>query len=388
MRIESVSAEACRLPPAVPWEDATNKVQGLELIVVELRTDTGLTGTGISYTVDVGGTAIRALIEDYLANLVIGADPLDYERIWQRLWRQSRRLGLGVNKLAMAAIDIAIWDLIGKHYRQPLYRLLGGARDRVEAYISEINLAAGDTVDDLLRRIDDYRARGYRTVKIRIGRDDMEEDIERIRRVQERLAGGGRLLVDLNQKWSAAEARERGGCLDPLGLGWIEEPIDWQDVAGHRALRQAIRTPVALGESLRSRQQFLEYLQAEAVDVVQPDVAFVGGITEWIKIAHLASAFGKTVAPHFMMELSLHLLCGIDNGFMLEDVVGGSLTELGLLAEPIRVEAGVGTPPDRPGHGMVFDIAAVRAHALTSRGSPPELPGRQQVIKGVAGARR
>ena len=364
MRIESVTVEACRLPPSVPWEDATNKVQGLELIFVELRTDTGLAGTGITYTVDVGGTAIRALVEDYLAQLVVGMDPLDYERIWQKLHRQSRRLGLGVNSMAIAAIDIAVWDLIGKHYGQPLYRLLGGARERIETYISEINLSAGDTVADLLARVDDYRARGYRTVKMKIGRDDLEEDIERIRRVQEQLPKGGRLLVDLNQKWEATEARANAARLDGLGLGWIEEPMLCHDIAGHHALRQAVRTPIALGESLYSRQQFLAYLQAEAVDVVQADVCFVGGITEWLKVAHLAQAYGKPVAPHFMMELSLHLLCGVQNGYMLEDVVGGSLSELGLLAEPIRVERGIGTPSPRPGHGIVLDWDAVRAHRL------------------------
>jgi L-alanine-DL-glutamate epimerase-like enolase superfamily enzyme len=220
-------------------------------------------------------------------------------------------------------------------------------------------------VDDLLRRVDDYRARGYRSVKIKIGRADLEEDIERIRRVQERLGSEGRLFVDLNQKWTATEARANGARLDGLGLGWIEEPLPWHDIPAHRALRQAIRTPVALGESLHGKQQFLDYLRAEAVDVVQADVAFVGGITEWLKIAHLADAFGKPVAPHFLMELSLHLLCGVPNGFMLEDVVGGSLTELGLLAEPIVVREGVGTPPARPGHGMVFEWAAFRAHRLT-----------------------
>lgn len=365
MRIESISVESCRLPPSSPWEDATNKVDGLEWIFVELRTDTGLVGTGISYTVDVGGTSIQALIEDYLGNLVIGRNPLEYEAIWQTLYRQSRRLGLGVNSMAMAAIDVAVWDLMGKAYGQPLWRLVGGARPRIASYISEINMAAGDTVGDLLRRVDDYIAQGYRTVKMKIGHEDIEEDIERIRRVQEKLGRGGKLLVDLNQKWSAAEARSKGARLDGLGLGWIEEPILCNDIAGHRALRQSIRTPIALGESLYSKQQFLQYLQAEAVDIVQADVAFVGGITEWLKVAHLADTFGKPVAPHFLMELSLQLLCGVPNGLMLENVIGGSLTELGLLAEPIRVEGAIGTPPDRPGHGIVLDMDAIRAHRLT-----------------------
>jgi L-alanine-DL-glutamate epimerase-like enolase superfamily enzyme len=375
MKIDSVAVHACRLPPTSPWEDATNKVDGLELIFVEIRTDTGLSGLGLSYTVDIGGTAIKALVEDYLTNLVIGLNPLDYERIWSRLNRQSRRLGLGVNSMAIAAIDIAIWDIIGKHYGQPLHRLLGGARDTVPAYISEINLSAADTVGDLVRRVDDYVARGYRAVKIKIGKEHLEDDIERIVRAQERLGRGGKVMVDLNQKWGAAEALTKASRLDHLDLGWIEEPMLYSDIHGHAALKRAIRTPIALGESLYSRQQFLEYLRADAVDIVQADIAFVGGITEWHKIAHLAHAFGRVMAPHFMAEISLPLLCGVQNAFMLEDVVGGGLHELGLVSSQLAIQNGVATPSAAPGHGIVPDWAAIKAHELR-----PE-----QVRQGFAG---
>ena len=366
MKIESVTAHACRLPPASPWEDATNKVAGLELIIVELKTDTGLVGTGLSYTVDIGGTVIKALIDDYLAALVTGMDPLNYERLWLKMNRQSRRLGLGVNSMAIAAIDIAVWDLIGKHYGQPLYRLLGGTRDSIPAYISEINLSSTDRIDDLVHRAKDYHAQGYHAVKIKIGKDDFEEDIERIIRVQEVFGRNKRVLVDLNQKWTAAEAIQKGARLDALHLGWIEEPLLYQDIQGHAALKRAIKTPLALGESLYSREQILAYLQADAVDFIQADVAFVGGITEWKKIAHMGQAFGRLMAPHFMMELSLHLLCGIPNGFMLENVIGGSLTELGLLAKPITIKDGIGSPSQAPGHGIEFNWEAIRQHALTS----------------------
>lgn len=366
LRITAVHASVYRLPPSVPWEDATNKVQGLEFIIVDLHTDAGITGTGISYSVDIGGTVIKGLIDDYLANLVVGMDPLNYEEIWNKLNRQSRRLGLGVNSMALAAIDIAVWDVMGKFYQQPLYKLLGGARPSIPAYISEINLSSTDKVEDLLARVDDYLARGYRTVKIKIGREHIEEDIERIVRVQEKLGSGGRVLVDLNQKWSAAEAIQQATKLDGLNLGWIEEPIHYQDIQGHQSLRRAVKTPIALGESLYSKQQFLEYLKADAVDIVQADVVFVGGITEWLKIAHMSHAFGRIVAPHYMMELSVHLLCGVQNSFMLEDVTGGSFTELGLLEQPIHVVNGVGTPPARPGHGIVFNRDALRQHETSS----------------------
>jgi L-alanine-DL-glutamate epimerase-like enolase superfamily enzyme len=366
VKIEQVITNAYRVPPSVPWEDATNRVQALEFIVVEIHTDTGLVGTGLSYTVDIGGTVIKTLIEDYLASLVVGMDPLNYEQIWNKLHRQSRRLGMGVNSMAIAAIDIAIWDLMGKHYGQPLYKLLGGARDRISAYISEINLSSSDTVEDLLSRVDHYIEQGYRTVKIKIGKEDIQEDIERIVKVQERLGKTGKILVDLNQKWSASEALTNCAKLDGLNLGWIEEPILYHDIQGHRQLKRSIKTPIALGESMYSKYQFLEYLKMDAVDIVQADVAFVGGITEWHKIAHLANTFGKPVAPHFMMELSLHLLCGVQNSYMLENVVGGSLTELGLLEVPIIVSEGVGIPSDVPGHGIIFNKKALRAYLIDS----------------------
>jgi L-alanine-DL-glutamate epimerase-like enolase superfamily enzyme len=364
MKIISVKTNAYRIPPSVPWEDATNKVKALELIVVELKTDSGLVGTGISYTVDIGGTAIKTLIEDYLANLVIGMDPLAYEAIWQKLHRQSRRLGLGVNSMAIAAIDIAVWDLMGKHYKQPLYQLLGGAKTHIRSYISEINLSDHDTVQQLMDRVDQYKAQGYQTVKIKIGKEHIEEDIERIRKAKERLGPHGNILVDLNQKWNVAEALSKASMLDALHLGWIEEPLLYHDIQGHQLLKNAIRTPIALGESLYSKYQFLDYLKANAVDIVQADVAFVGGITEWHKIAHLSNAYGKQVAPHFMMELSIHLLCGVTNGFMLENVVGGSLTELGILEIPITVNNGIGIPSDRPGHGIVLDQAVLAAYEI------------------------
>jgi len=255
--------------------------------------------------------------------------------------------------------------LIGKHYGQPLYRLLGGTRDSIPAYISEINLSATDRIDDLVHRAKDYHAQGYHAVKIKIGKDDFEEDIERIIRVQEVFGSNKRVLVDLNQKWTAAEAIQKGARLDALHLGWIEEPLLYQDIQGHAALKRAIKTPLALGESLYSREQVLAYLQADAVDFIQADVAFVGGITEWQKIAHMGQAFGRVMAPHFMMELSLHLLCGIQNGFMLENVIGGSLTELGLLAKPIIIKDGIGSPSQAPGHGIEFNWDAIRHHALT-----------------------
>ncbi|MGF0538514.1 mandelate racemase/muconate lactonizing enzyme family protein [Agrobacterium sp. ES01] len=366
MRIDNITSSVHRLPPASPWEDATNKVDALEFVVVEITTDTGLKGTGFTYSVDIGGTAIHTLIEDYLSTLAIGEDPLSYEKLWSKLSNQSRRLGLGVNSMAIAAIDVAVWDIIGKHKNEPLHRLIGGARDSIPAYISEINLSENDRVEDLLARARDYLSRHYRAIKIKIGKPDFEADIERIAKLKEMLPSDVHLMVDLNQRWSASQAIQAASRLERFHLDWIEEPLIYHDVQGHADLKRSTKIPIALGESLYSKYQFLNYLRAGAVDIVQADVAFVGGVTEWLKIAHLAGTFGKPIAPHYMMELSLPLLCGVPNGFMLEDVVGGSLTELGLIENPIETSNGIGTPLDVPGHGIVFNRSALDACRTSS----------------------
>lgn len=352
----------CRVPPDPPWEDATNRVNAIEFVIVHVETDTGIVGAGLTYSVDVGGSAIKSLVDDYLANMVIGRDPLNTEANWVHMQRQLRRLGVGANAMAIAAIDIALWDIKGKYLGQPLYRLLGGARPMIPAYASGIDL--GDTLDELLQRVDRFLSRGYRIVKIKIGKDTIAEDIERIRSVKEQIGGPGRLMVDANQKWSTAEAIRHCSVLEDLDLEWIEEPLVFYDVDGHAQLKRNTRTPIALGESLHGKAQFLNFLRRDAVDIVQADVAFVGGITEWIKIAHLAEAFNRPIAPHFMMELSIHLLCGVPNGYLLEDVEGGGLSDLGLLEQQIRVTNGMAVPAERPGHGIIFDGDALKRYEV------------------------
>jgi len=364
MKIVHAKAEAYRIAPSVPWEDATHKVSGIEWIVVIVTADNGCKGTGISYTVGIGGTAIHRLLEDYVLPMLVGKDPRDTEAVWTHLFQQLHRCGSGVTSLALAAVDIAIWDLLGVYYRQPLYKLLGGARSRVQTYASGIDFHLD--LPALLDRIDEYISEGYQHVKIKIGKHCPEEDWERVVKVKEKLGPGRRLYVDANQKWDAAEAIQRCRHLDRFDLGWLEEPAFSDDVDGHCRLRQSMTTPLAIGESLYNKYQFLEFLKRDAVDIVQADVARVGGITEWMKIAHLADAWRKPVAPHFLMELSVHLLCSVPNGFILENVKGGSLSDMGVLLQPITVVDGYCTPSDEPGHGIRLDFDKLQPYKIDS----------------------
>lgn len=363
-RIESISVDTIRLPPASPWEDATNRVNALEFVITTVNCDNGIVGTGFTYSVDVGGTAIAALIKDYLVPLVIGQSALNPERLWQLMERQTRRLGLGLNRLAIAAIDIAIWDIVGKTTDQPLQQLLGGARDSIPAYISEINLSADDSLTAFAERLITYRDSGYRAIKIKVGHDDVDFDQERIELARRLVGPSVSLMFDLNQKWTMLNARPRISKLAEVNPLWVEEPLAWHDIRGHSELRQSTAVPIALGESLFCKEQFRDFLIAEAVDIVQADVAFVGGITEWLKIAHLAESFGKPIAPHYLMELSLPLLCGVQNGLMLENVVGGSFAELQIGHAPITIRDGIAIPSQLPGHGVTFDYDSLTRNSV------------------------
>jgi L-alanine-DL-glutamate epimerase-like enolase superfamily enzyme len=362
MKITSIETGLYRVPLAEPLVDSTIRLTEWELVISRIRTDNGVAGTGWSYTLGTGGRAIRALIEDTLAPFVLGQDPFHTERINERLWWAISRMGTGLASFAIAPLDIALWDVVGKAVGRPLWELLGGCRERVQVYGSGINFHLD--IDALLKQIQGFLDRGYRAVKMKVGKPDPEEDVDRVRAVRRLIGPRVALMVDANLAWTAAEAVKRATMLQPLNLYWLEEPLPPQDIGGHARLRAAVPIPIAVGESLYTKHEFAEYLRSGAVDIIQADVCRVGGISEWIKIAHLAHAWDIQMAPHVVYELSVSLLCAVQNGLIAEMVSGGSVSELGLLVEPIRPEDGWGVPPKRPGHGVVFDEQALARYAV------------------------
>ncbi len=366
MRISGIDTRLYRIPPAVQIEDSIQRISQWEFVVSTVTTDAGINGTGFAYTLGIGGTALRELVDTYLTPLVLGSDPRDVERIWTRCWWELHALGsAGMSRFALAAIDIALWDILAKHAGVPLYRLLGGSRDRIPAYGSGINMHLDG--EPLLDQMRGFLARGYGAVKMKVGRDNPEEDVERVGSVRRLIGPSVRLMLDANQKWTSGEAIRRAALLRSFDPFWLEEPILADDRVGHVHVREATGVPIAIGETLYTRYEFADYMRAGAVDIVQADITRVGGFTEWMKIARLAEGFNLPVAPHFMMELSVHALCGVPNGLILEDLQGGSLTDLGILAEPIRVVNGEISPPARPGHGILFDPAALRRYEVTGK---------------------
>ena len=363
MKVTDVDVRLHRVPLDEPWGDSTHRISHIELILCALQTDGSHTGIGYTYTVGSGGAAVVALIRAYLAPIVLGEDPSYVERLWHRLWEETHDAGArGIGGLAMGAIDVALWDLAGKSAGEPLYKLLGGAREEIVAYGSGVNLNLDQ--DGLLAQVEGWLAQGYEAVKIKVGKEDPGEDVERVEAVRRLIGPGRRLMLDANQAWTASEAVTRIRMLEPFSPYWIEEPLISDDVLGHARVRQAVSTAIAVGENIHSRFEAAMYVQLGAVDIMQADVARIGGITEWLKVAHMADAFNLKVAPHFLLELSGSLLCAVPNALILEDVEGGSLTELGVLEEGRPVADGRWSPSDRPGHGIIFSKSALDASVV------------------------
>ncbi len=363
MRIESVETILASLPlPGPAWGDTIHHVTHIEILLADVRTDTGLVGTGFSYTSGVGGTSLQALLDKDLAPLVVGEE-VSPRGLWHRCWHHVHDMGGGgVSTTALAALDIALWDLVAKDVNQPLVTVLGQCRERILAYASGINL--NKPLDALVEQAKGWQANGFKAFKIKVGKPDIAEDVERLTKVRE-VVGGLPLMVDANQGWDIGHAARAIDAYAPQGPYWVEEPLLSDDVEGHARLRQLVRTPIAIGENVYTIQQFNHFLARGACDFVQADVVRVGGITPYFDVAALARAWNVPLAPHFMMEITGQVLCAVPNGHILESIDGGSLTDLKALEEPVLIRDGYFTPQvDKAGHGMAFDRDYLKAHAV------------------------
>lgn len=365
MRIDSVTSEFYHVPPTVRWEDATHVCKDLEFIVTTIVTDSDISGTGYAYTIGTGGSAILALLDDYVAAMLIGQDPMAVVALWDELAKQLHRTGSGgTNTLVLGAVDMALWDIRAKYLDQPLHRLLGGTDEGVRVYGSGIDLFL-DT-DGLLDHIQYLLDLGFNDIKMKIGHEDPEEDLERINSVRHLIGRERRLFVDANQRWTLAQAVRHIRALESADLLWIEEPLKAEDVANQSQLRQMTGVAVAAGESLYTLPQFGDLLRSDAADILQPDICRVGGITPFLRIAALAQAYHTPVAPHYALEATLPLMGAIPNGLMLEWVRGGTFTEMELLVEPLDISEGYVRPFQAPGHGIRFDRKRLSKYHVTA----------------------
>ncbi len=355
MKITHAEAFLVDLLPEVVRTDAIQAFVKQETIFVSLRTDDGNEGLGYSYTIGTGGRAVLALLREDLLPHLPGEDARHIEHLWSKLFWITHGTAVGaITSLALAAIDTALWDLRCRRSGQPLWIEAGGYRDRVPLYDTEggwLQLS----VDDLVSGATASVAAGWPGVKIKVGKADAHEDVERLRAVRDAVGPRTHLMVDANQSFTFAEARRRASLFSNLDLFWFEEPLPAEDISGHRQLASSTNIPIAVGESLYSLSHFREYLASGACGVVQVDVARIGGITPWLKTAHLAESFNVRVAPHFLMELHVSLAAAIPNALYVEHIPQlRSIT-----ASDIVIEDGHAIAPSQPGLGIDWDRDAI-----------------------------
>ncbi|MGY4859330.1 L-talarate/galactarate dehydratase [Cryobacterium sp. AP23] len=311
-RIRHVKLSTLTLPLATPISDAkvlTGRQKPMTEIVflfAEVRTDDGHHGIGFSYSKRAGGPAQYAHAKEIASDL-IGEDPSDIGRIYQKLLWAGASVGRsGVATQAIAAIDIALYDLKAKRADLPLAKLLGAYRDSVRTY----NTSGGflqAPIEEVKERATQSLADGIGGIKLKVGHPDSRVDLARVAAIREHLGPDVPLMVDANQQWDRPTAMRMGRILEQYGLVWIEEPLDAYDAEGHAQLAAALDTSIATGEMLSSVAEHISLIEHRSVDIIQPDAPRIGGITPFLRLANLADQAGLQLAPHFAMEIHVHL---------------------------------------------------------------------------------
>lgn len=349
------------LVPQVVRTDAIQSFKSQETIFVRLYDADGAQGMGYTYTIGDGGPSILALLKHTLLPRVMGQNADQIEAIWRDLLFCSHATAVGpIMALAMAAIDTALWDMRGKRTDLPLHLLAGGARSEVPMYTTEggwLHIAPEALVEDALKA----RELGFKGSKVKIGKPTIAGDAARLSAVRSALGDDYEIMTDANQSLTAAEALRRIPMLESLNIAWFEEPVPADDMAGHARLQRQSRVPIAVGESMYSAGQFADYIHAGACGIIQADVARVGGITPWLKIAHMAEAHNMAICPHFLMELHVSLVCAVPNAPWLEYI-----PQLEEIAAPMARIGGMAQAPTAAGLGIAWDMDALAALTVES----------------------
>ncbi len=348
-KIDSIVTRTYRIPLPVALSDSTHgDMTHFELVCVQVRDNDGCEGLGYTYTVGAGGLAVHTLVDRYLQPMLIGQDPTRIEALWQQMWWALHYGGRGGQTvLAISAVDIALWDLAGKRAKMPLWQLLGGFDPRVPCYAGGIDLQF--PLPQLLEQADGFRQAGFRAIKMKVGRDHLREDVERVQAMREHLGADFPLMADANMRWSVDQAIRAARALSEFGLVWLEEPTIPDDVAGHARIVEQTGHPIAAGENLHTLYEFKQLIAAGGVTFPEPDVSNCGGVSVFMKVCRLAEAFNLPVTSHGVHDLTVGLLAAAPNRSYLE-AHGFGLDRF--LQEPMPIIDGNAVASNRPGHGV------------------------------------
>ena len=359
----------CYKPEAAPRDGLAN-IPTRDVFLVKVHTDEGITGIGEGFALSsLKSTAV--LVEETLAPLIIGKDPMMIEELWNLMYQQTFRYGRrGILIAGLSAIDIALWDILGKKTGLPVYKLLGGTNPSLIPYASAGYYMEGKTVEDLAHEALSYRQMGFGVMKMKIGGASMAEDQERIHAVREAAGDDFRLAVDANNAYDFNDALKMARFCEKEDLFFFEEPLSPEFMEDSKRLADAVDVPIAGYETQLTRYGMRDFITNNAVDIVQVDAIWSGGLTECRKTAILASTWNKTIIPHFSAGIvsliaNIHLGMGVHNCKYMEYTLDKNPLRDELGMEPLKMENGVVKVSDKPGLGIELNEDTLRKYKIT-----------------------
>lgn len=356
MKVTAVETTPITLPLDKSLGSALGAIAKLGVILVTVRTDTGITGENLIFTLHDRRTSVLRGMVDSLADLIVGHDAGHIAGFWARAWKDINFIGhQGVAVMGISAIDGALWDAQGKAAAMPLYRMLGGARNRLPAYHSG-GLWLSHSVAELVEEAQSFVAQGWGAMKLRLGKPDPVEDAARVRAVREAIGPGIALMADANQGLTEAQAIRLGRMIEPYGLTWFEEPLPCWDLEGLARVAAALDTPIANGDTEYTRYGFRRMLELRAADILMPDLQRAGGVSEFMRVCHMAQGHDIAVSSHLFPETSIQCLGALSNAIYLEYMPWFSR----LYNETLEFDAGDALVPERPGWGFTLNRDYIR----------------------------
>src|SRR5215210_6756739 len=374
----------------VPMADSIHYMPDRPTLLVQVHTDEGIVGLGEAAVYGGFPESTESFVTGELRTTILGQDPFRVEKLWQMMATRAHQRGRrGMLMMAISGIDIALWDIIGQSTRTPLYRLLGGYRDTLQVYASAGFYARDKGERELAEEVGGYAERGFRCVKIKVGRQPeallnplvempasdyatvtFEEDVARVRAARKAIGPRVKLAIDANNAWTPSLALKFMREVEDQDIYWLEEPVATEDLDGSAMLAHQLTTPVAGYETETGLPGFRELIVRHAVDIVQPDVIWSGGITECRKIAAVAQAYGLPVIPHVFSSAvssiaNMHFIAAIPNGSWLEFDQNPNALRSELFETPLSVDAaGKVRLPERPGLGVTLNQATIDRYRL------------------------